>query len=184
MKHFSKKTIPLLPLAGQQTDPAWLDQHKADYDEYVRLPFIELAEHLKQSLHPVAADYHFPTKGIGRIKRMANKVMPGAPTTKIGFLCLLPSRAIQDLSETRICSSASCPTKNHGKASSWRAACLCLQGPSSSACAPPLPMTQNRSTTFLVTRHSRLGLKMGSLVLTSQAGCLEAMLRIILTSSG
>lgn len=77
MKQFSKKTIPFLTLAGQQTDPSWLDAHETEFDELVRLPFIALAEHLKHSLQPVAADYHFPTKGIGRIKRLANKVMPG-----------------------------------------------------------------------------------------------------------
>lgn len=77
MKHFTKKTIPFLTLAGKQTDPLWLAAHQSEFDEHVRLPFIALAEHLKQFLQPVAADYHFPTKGIGRIKRLANKVMPG-----------------------------------------------------------------------------------------------------------
>ena len=77
MRNFSRKTIPFLNLAGQQTDPSWLDEHKTEYDDLVRLPFIELAERLKQSMQPFAADYHFPTKGIGRIKRLASKVMPG-----------------------------------------------------------------------------------------------------------
>jgi len=79
---FSKKTIPFLTKAGQQTDPDWLAAHQTEYDALVRLPFIELAEHLKQAMQPVAADYHFPTKGIGRIKRLANKVMPGEPHYK------------------------------------------------------------------------------------------------------
>lgn len=78
----SSKTIPFLTLAGQQTDPTWLDHNQSAFEEHVREPFIALAEHLKQSLHPVAPDYHFPTKGIGRIKRMANKVMPGDPYYK------------------------------------------------------------------------------------------------------
>ena len=82
MKHFSSKTIPFLTLAGQQTDPTWLDHNQSAFEEHVREPFIALAEHLKQSLHPFAPDYHFPTKGIGRIKRMANKVMPGDPYYK------------------------------------------------------------------------------------------------------
>lgn len=77
MRHFSKKSIPFLTLAGQQTDSGWLDEHQSEYDQLVRLPFIELAEHIKQAMQPYAADYHFPTKGIGRIKRLANKVMPG-----------------------------------------------------------------------------------------------------------
>lgn len=88
---FSKKTIPFLTKAGQQSDPEWLTAHQTEYDALVKLPFIELAEHLKQAMQPDAADYHFPTKGIGRIKRMANKVMPGEPHYK-DWLSLSASR--------------------------------------------------------------------------------------------
>lgn len=88
---FSKKTIPFLTKAGQQTDPDWLAAHQEEYDALVRLPFIALAEYFKQALQPDAADYHFPTKGIGRIKRLANKVMPGEPHYK-DWLSLSASR--------------------------------------------------------------------------------------------
>lgn len=88
---FSKKTLPFLTQAGQQTDPEWLSAHQAEYDALVRLPFIALAEHLKQAMQSDAADYHFPTKGIGRIKRLANKVMPGEPHYK-DWLSLSASR--------------------------------------------------------------------------------------------
>lgn len=82
MRHFSKKTIPFLTLAGRQTDPNWLDAHHMEFEENVRLPFIELAEYIKHSMQTYACDYHYPTKGIGRIKRSPNKVMPGDPHYK------------------------------------------------------------------------------------------------------
>lgn len=82
IRKFSTKTIPFLKRAGQQTSPAWLDENQNDYDELLRLPFIDLAESLKAALLPFAPDYHFPTKGIGRIKRAANKVIDGQPQYK------------------------------------------------------------------------------------------------------
>lgn len=88
---FSKKTIPFLTHSGQQTDPDWLIEHQPEYDALIRLPFIALAEYLKQAMQSDAADYHFPTKGIGRIKRLANKVMPGEPHYK-DWLSLSASR--------------------------------------------------------------------------------------------
>ena len=76
-KLFSAKTIPFLKTAGEQTDPEWLEQNKTAYEDTVRLPFIELAENLKAELSPLAPGYHFPSKGIGRIKRASNKVISG-----------------------------------------------------------------------------------------------------------
>lgn len=81
-RKFSTKTIPFLKKAGQQTSPDWLDENQTEYDELLRLPFIELAESLKDALLPFAPDYHFPTKGIGRIKRASNKVVSGEPHYK------------------------------------------------------------------------------------------------------
>lgn len=82
IRKFSTKTIPFLKKAGQQTSPDWLDENQSKYEALVRLPFIDLAENLKAALLPFAADYHFPTKGIGRIKRAANKVIDGQPHYK------------------------------------------------------------------------------------------------------
>lgn len=81
-RKFSNKTIPFLKKAGQQTSADWLDENQNEYEELLRLPFIDLAEGLKEALLPYAPDYHFPTKGIGRIKRAANKVIDGQPHYK------------------------------------------------------------------------------------------------------
>ena len=74
---FSSQTIPFLTEAGQQTDPTWLEQNQHTFDQVVRLPFLEIAETLKSELQSTVPDYHFPTKGIGRIKKAANKVVCG-----------------------------------------------------------------------------------------------------------
>lgn len=81
-RKFSIKTIPFLKKAGQQKNPDWLDEHQKEYDDLLKLPFVELAEILKDNLLPFAPDYHFPTKGIGRIKRASNKVVSGEPHYK------------------------------------------------------------------------------------------------------
>jgi uncharacterized protein (TIGR02453 family) len=74
---FSNQTIPFLTEAAQQTDPTWLDQNQDTFDQLVRLPFLEMAETFKTELQSTVPDYHFPTKGIGRIKKAANKVVGG-----------------------------------------------------------------------------------------------------------
>lgn len=79
---FSNRTLSFLTEAGQQTDPDWLEQNQATYEAHVRRPFIDLAERLKSTLQPSVPDYHFPTKGIGRIKKAANHVVRGGPCCK------------------------------------------------------------------------------------------------------
>lgn len=81
-RKFSSKTIPFLKKAAQQTSSDWLDENQNEYEALLRSPFIDLAEGLKEALLPFAPDYHFPTKGIGRIKRAANKVVDGQPHYK------------------------------------------------------------------------------------------------------
>ena len=79
---FSSRTLPFLTEAGQQTDPNWLEENQAAYEAHVRAPFIDLAERLKTDLQPSVPDYHFPVKGIGRIKKAANKVVSGGACCK------------------------------------------------------------------------------------------------------
>jgi uncharacterized protein (TIGR02453 family) len=74
---FSNKTIPFLTLAAEQTDASWLDDKLTIYDEIIRFPFLEIAETTKAQLQETVPEYHFPTKGIGRIKKAANKVASG-----------------------------------------------------------------------------------------------------------
>lgn len=75
---FSSRTLPFLIEAGQQIDPNWLEQNQTTYEAHVRAPFIDLAERLKAALQPSVPDYHFPCKGIGRIKRATHHVLSGA----------------------------------------------------------------------------------------------------------
>lgn len=79
---FSNRTLPFLTEAGQQTDPNWLDENQAAYEAHVRGPFIYLAERLKTALQPIVPDYHFPVKGIGRIKKTANHLVSSGPCCK------------------------------------------------------------------------------------------------------
>lgn len=79
---FSSRTLPFLIEAGQQIDPNWLEQNQTTYEAHVRAPFIDLAERLKAALQPSVPDYHFPCKGIGRIKRATHHVLSGGPCFK------------------------------------------------------------------------------------------------------
>lgn len=79
---FSRQTLPFLTEAGQQTDPNWLEDNQAAYEAHVRGPFIDLAQRLKTELQPSVPDYHFPVKGIGRIKKAANYTVSGGPCYK------------------------------------------------------------------------------------------------------
>ena len=53
-----------------------------EYENVVKAPFIALAVKLKSELISLAPDYHFPSKGLGRIKRPAFKVAAGMPLYK------------------------------------------------------------------------------------------------------
>ncbi len=79
---FSRKSLAFLMQAGQQTDPDWLDAQGIQYDKLIKTPFVELAFGLKAALQPLLPDYHFPTQGIGRIKKTANKIVDGMPYYK------------------------------------------------------------------------------------------------------
>lgn len=75
MEHakFSLKTIDFLLKAGRQKRPDWLDRNRGEYEKLVLEPLQALARHLKKELGPVAPGYHFPLKGIGRLKRPAHR---------------------------------------------------------------------------------------------------------------
>ncbi len=92
---FSLKTIGFLTEAGQQNDPQWLDAQADRYDKLVKAPFVDLAVGLKAALQPQLPDYHFPTQGIGRIKKTANKIVAGMPCYKdwLSISASIPSRS-------------------------------------------------------------------------------------------
>lgn len=71
---FSEKSLEFLNSASTQDEPAWLEENDADYQQLIRLPLIALATTLKDALSVESNGYHFPTRGIGRIKKPSNKV--------------------------------------------------------------------------------------------------------------
>jgi len=78
----SEKTLKFLIKANKQKNPEWLEKNQDEYESVVKTPFIQLAENIKFALQPLARDYHFPSKGLARIKRAAFKVSPGEPIFK------------------------------------------------------------------------------------------------------
>ena len=79
---FSRKTIPFLLEAGKQKDVDWLVENEEDYQCLVKGPFESLVERLKYELSSEAADYHFPSRNIAKIKKMANRVGADEPVNK------------------------------------------------------------------------------------------------------
>jgi uncharacterized protein (TIGR02453 family) len=59
--------------AARQKSLKWLERNREDYELLVRRPFQKLAETLKSELSGHAPGYHFPQKGIARIKRSTQK---------------------------------------------------------------------------------------------------------------
>lgn len=88
---FSKRTLDFLIKAGKQKNPEWLNKNNTEYDQVLRLPFIQLAEKIKLALKPLAPDYHFPYKGLARIKRPAFKVAGGEAQYK-DWVSIIPTR--------------------------------------------------------------------------------------------
>lgn len=72
---FSRDSIRFLVKAGKQKKEGWLEKNQSFYEKLLLHPLQNLAQHLKAEIGPLAPDYHFPQKGIGRIKRSANSVI-------------------------------------------------------------------------------------------------------------
>ncbi|MBC7421181.1 MAG: DUF2461 family protein [Bdellovibrio sp.] len=92
---FSKQTLDFLVKAGRQKKPVWLEKNLNEYEEVLRKPFIELAEKIKAALQSTASDYHFPSKGLARIKRPDFKVAGGQTRYKdwISMIASRPSKS-------------------------------------------------------------------------------------------
>lgn len=71
---FSVHTIPFLKKASRQKRADWLERNQDEYERVLRTPLAHLARSLAAEVGPLARDYHFPQKGIGRLKR---PVRPG-----------------------------------------------------------------------------------------------------------
>jgi uncharacterized protein (TIGR02453 family) len=72
---FSKNTLPFIEKASRQKRPDWLVRNREDYENCLLEPLQGLARQLKATLTPLAPGYHFPQKGIGRLKRSANRAL-------------------------------------------------------------------------------------------------------------
>jgi uncharacterized protein (TIGR02453 family) len=70
---FSKETLAFLKKASRQKNPDWLDRNRQEYERLIAEPLKNLAAFLKTKLAKTAPGYHFPQKGIGRIKRSTIK---------------------------------------------------------------------------------------------------------------
>jgi uncharacterized protein (TIGR02453 family) len=66
---FSPQTLKFIEKASRQKKSDWLDRNRADYERYLLEPLQHLARYLKSELAPIAPGYHFPQKGLGRLKR-------------------------------------------------------------------------------------------------------------------
>ncbi len=71
---FSKHTLDFIRKASRQKHPEWLARNRAEYELHLLEPLRHLARHLKSELGEKATGYHFPQKGIGRLRRPSNRV--------------------------------------------------------------------------------------------------------------
>lgn len=63
--------------ASRQKRPDWLERNRDEYEELILDPLQNLAKSVKAELAPFASGYHFPVKGIGRLRRPAHRVGEG-----------------------------------------------------------------------------------------------------------
>lgn len=66
---FSNETLPFILRSSRQKSQNWLDRNREEYEALLLNPLKHLAFTLKTELAPQAPGYHFPLKGIGRLKR-------------------------------------------------------------------------------------------------------------------
>ena len=74
---FSNQTLKFLRKASRQKRQEWLDKNREEYEHVLLAPLKNLAQTLKTELAPIAPGYHFPQKGIGRLRRPAHRVSEG-----------------------------------------------------------------------------------------------------------
>jgi uncharacterized protein (TIGR02453 family) len=76
---FSRETFQFLNRAHRQKSPSWLEKNREEYEAAILAPLKNLAARLKSEVGPLAPNYHFPQKGIGRLKRPSTRVGKGDP---------------------------------------------------------------------------------------------------------
>lgn len=77
----------------EQKQAEWLDKRDTEYQRLIRLPLLALADALRYKLMAEARGYHFPLRGIGRIKKPSNRVAQGGAHFKdwISYIVTRPS---------------------------------------------------------------------------------------------
>jgi len=90
---FSEASLEFLKLAGKQKKAEWLDTRDAEYQRLIRLPLLALADAMRYELTAEARGYHFPLRGIGRIKKPSNMVEQGGAHFKdwVSYIVTRPS---------------------------------------------------------------------------------------------
>ena len=71
---FSKETLKLIQIAGKQKSIHWLEKNREQVQTLLWDPLQALAADLQRELRSEATGYHFPRKGIGRLKRTARSM--------------------------------------------------------------------------------------------------------------
>lgn len=80
MTSFNRHTLGFIEKAARQKRPDWLEKNRKEYEKRVLRPLQGFVSTVKQKILPIAPGYHFPQKGIGRLKRSARKAREyGAP---------------------------------------------------------------------------------------------------------
>lgn len=87
----SEDSLKFLKTAHKQKTREWLDKNKDRYELVLKKPFVQLATEIKKELTPIARGYHFPSKGLGRIRRPEFKVKAGEAIYK-DWISLIASK--------------------------------------------------------------------------------------------
>lgn len=93
--HFTKHTLEFIRKASRQKKANWLDRNKAEFEAHVRFPLQNLAANLAKQLRSLAPDYHFPLKGLGRLKRSTIRAQEYGSMYKshVSFTITRPSKS-------------------------------------------------------------------------------------------
>ena len=76
----TRETLPFITRASRQKRADWLERNREDYLRHVVEPLQAIARFMKSELGKDAAGYHFPQRGIGRLKRSSlSAVRYGTP---------------------------------------------------------------------------------------------------------
>lgn len=92
---FSTQTIQFMEKASRQKKESWLEENHEAFLNCVRLPLQNLAAELSKKLKPLAPGYHFPLKGLGRIKRSTVRAKEYGSLYKnyVSFTATRPSKS-------------------------------------------------------------------------------------------